>query len=147
SGLAPSTAASTRPGTGSGIGSATGSATASPGTRRPATGPRPTSEATSPHAVGGTVFVSDADNGSTVHVTPGQHIEVKLAPSGGSWHQPTSSNAAVLRRDAAAGGYPQPTTAVADFSAASRGRATVTSMTDSPCLHSTPRCMIPQRLF
>src|SRR5436305_14957257 len=89
-GLAPSTAASTRPGTGSGIGSATGSATASPGTRRPATGPRPTSEATSPHAVGGTVFVSDADNGSTVHVTPGQHIEVKLAPSGGSWHQPTS---------------------------------------------------------
>lgn len=72
---------------------------------------------------------------------------MELAPDGGSYDPPQSDNAAVLPEGAHFGGYPSDTTAVASFTAAQQGTAHVSSQTDLPCLHSTPRCLPPQRDF
>jgi hypothetical protein len=72
---------------------------------------------------------------------------VDLAPNGGSYDPPISASPSILRLDDQRGGYPSPTDAIADFTALSHGSARITSQTDLPCLHATPRCLPPQREF
>ena len=96
---------------------------------------------------GNTVVVTEANSGSTVRLHPGQYLEVRLAPDGGSWHPPVSNDDAILRRVSAAGGYPDGTTAFARFVARRTGRTSVTSTTDFGCLHTSPPCRPPQRGF
>jgi hypothetical protein len=90
--------------------------------------------------------VTVADNGATVRLRAGQHLRVILDVSGEQWRPPASS-ATVLRRTAAAGGYPAAGPAEATFLATRAGRATIHSVTDAACLHTQPRCLRPQRVW
>jgi hypothetical protein len=63
----------------------------------------------------------------------------------GSWDTPTSDDPSVLRPTGHSGGYPDPGPVRAQFRAAAPGTAHITAMSDAPCLHTNPRCMIAQR--
>ena len=80
-------------------------------------------------------------------VAVGVRIEVTLDPNGGSYDPPTVDNPAVLGEQAHGGGYPADTAGVADFHALAGGSAQISSQTDRACLHTTPRCLPPQREF
>jgi hypothetical protein len=92
------------------------------------------------------VTVAEADNGATVHLHTGQRLRVVLGDRGQQWHLPASSGAS-LRLTAASGGYPTSHPADAVFLALRAGTATVTSLTDHPCLHAQPPCKIAQRAW
>jgi len=94
----------------------------------------------------GEVTVTVADSGRTVHLDIGQRLRVVLGGRGEMWHRPASPGPH-LRRAAASGGYPSDRPADAVFIAAQAGTATVTSITDHPCLHAQPPCKIVQRVW
>jgi hypothetical protein len=52
-----------------------------------------------------------------------------------------------VTRTAPAGGYPSGREVEATFTASRPGRVELVSMTDYPCLHSTPRCALPQQIW
>lgn len=91
-------------------------------------------------------FLTVADDGTAIQVRTGQLISVLLGPGGPMWDQPTAAGAAVVRVSAG-GGYPTSLPAHAIFKAVQPGTAQLTSATDSKCLHASPRCMIPQRVW
>jgi hypothetical protein len=62
-------------------------------------------------------------------------------------YDPAVSSDGDVVRTSVAGGYPTGRTMRATFRAAQRGRADVTSETDYPCLHTTPRCAVAQRTW
>ncbi len=99
-----------------------------------------------PSAPDGEVTVTEADSGRTVHLHIGQRLRVVLGGRGEQWHRPTSPGPS-LRLVAASGGYPSGRPASAVFLAVRAGTASVTSMTDHPCLHAQPPCMIAQRVW
>jgi hypothetical protein len=104
---------------------------------------------TTPDASGpnGEVTVTEVDSGRTVHLRIGQRLRVVLAGSEWvRWHRPTSTESS-LRVAEASGGYPGTSPAVAVFVAIRSGAASVSSITDHPCLHATPPCMIAQRVW
>jgi hypothetical protein len=103
-------------------------------------GPSPAQD---PSAPNGTVTVTEADNGETVHLHIGQRLRVVLGDRGQQWHRPASSGQS-LRLDTASGGYPTGHPADAVFLAIQAGTASVTSLTDHPCLHAQPPCKIAQ---
>ncbi len=69
-----------------------------------------------------------------------------LGPGGQPWDPPLASGDA-LTQVGASGGYPSALPARAVFQAVRPGTAGLTSMTDAKCLHSSPRCSIPQRAW
>lgn len=87
------------------------------------------------------------DAGTTVHVHAGDRIVVRL-PGGasGGYHRPRSSAPGSVSRTSARGGYPSETRAVAHFVAIA-GHARLHSITDFTCLHTTPQCLPPQRVW
>ena len=93
------------------------------------------------------VTLTEADNGATVILRPGQTISVVL---GGhsfiSWHAPRAAGA-TLRLISSSGGYPGNKPALARFRAARPGRTAISSVTDAACLHAQPACEIPQQLW
>lgn len=93
------------------------------------------------------MYLTAADSGSTVTVAIGARIEVRLDPNGGSYDPPTVDNSATFAERTHGGGYPANTAAVAEFQALARGTAQISSQTDLACLHTTPRCLPPQREF
>jgi hypothetical protein len=117
-----------------GTASASPAATVTPG-RSVTPSPTPT--------YAGSRTVTDSDSGATVTLTVGETLTVVL-PS--QYDPPTSSGAAVTR-ESSTGGYPSGNELHATFRAVSAGRADITSTTDYPCLHTTPRCMIAQRIW
>jgi len=94
----------------------------------------------------GEVTVTEADSGRTVHLHIGQRLRVVLGGHGQQWHLPASPGSS-LRLAAASGGYPSNRPADAVFIAVRAGTASITSVTDDPCLHAQPPCMIPQRAW
>ena len=93
-------------------------------------------------------YLKESDYGRTIHVVPGDKISVRLpGGSGGGYRQPRSSDATVVERVWAAGGYPSDDDARATFVARKHGKADLTATTDYPCLHTTPRCEIAQRIW
>jgi hypothetical protein len=92
-----------------------------------------------------------AANGTVVIVRVGQQLVVELAEH---WTAPAAAAAAAsgtaplqpLRRDRAQG-FPVTGAASATFTAVRVGSAVVTASTDYACLHATPACALPQRLF
>jgi hypothetical protein len=107
-------------------------------------GGRSTTPGTS--APNGEVTVTEADSGRTVHLRIGQRLRVVLAGHGMQWHRPASPEPS-LRVAEASGGYPSAQPAMAVFVAVRSGTASVTSMTDHPCLHAQPPCMMAQRVW
>lgn len=91
------------------------------------------------------ITANDSGRAFTVHV--GTQIHVELAPNAGSYDPPANDDSHVLREDSHAGGYPDNSTAIANFTAVARGAAHITSQTDMACLHTNPRCLPPQRSF
>jgi hypothetical protein len=124
-----------------------GGATASPGVI--VTMP-PASPSGSGTGGGGTLprrrLLTVADDGVSVRLRPGQVVTVVLASGGLRWDIPQTSGPAV-RRISGSGGYPAYQPALAAFRAVRPGRAWLTSFTDARCLHTQPRCEIPQRLW
>lgn len=92
------------------------------------------------------VTVTEADSGRTVHLHIGQRLRVVLGGHGQQWHRPASTGP-FLRLATASGGYPSNRPADAVFLAIRAGTASVTSMTDHPCLHAQPPCKIAQRAW
>ena len=91
-------------------------------------------------------YLKESDYGRTIHVVVGDKISVRLpGGSSGGYRRPRSSDSTVAQRVWAAGGYPSSDDARATFVAEHRGKADLTAVTDYPCLHTTPRCMIAQR--
>jgi len=74
-------------------------------------------------------------------------MTVDLAPGSGvyAWDRPQLIGSA-LQLVSAAGGYPSRDPMQALFRAVSPGTAIVSSLSDAPCLHARPRCMIAQRV-
>jgi hypothetical protein len=87
--------------------------------------------------------LTEKDSGTTVRLKVGETIDVSLPAQ---YHQP-EAQADVLVRTAAAGGYPTGEPATATFKAAHAGNTDITSSDDYACLHTTPQCGVPQRLW
>lgn len=117
-----------------GSASATVIRTATPGPI-PTTAPPPT--ATGPRTL------SEHDTGTSVVLRTGESVRVMLPAE---FVVPHAQGDAVTRT-AAVGGYPSGREAEATFTASRPGRAELLSMTDYPCLHSTPRCALPQQIW
>jgi hypothetical protein len=94
-----------------------------------------------------TINLTAADSGRTITVVAGTVVNIDLAPDTGSYDPPSVDHPAVLQETAHHGGYPATSDAVATFAAIADGSATITSLTDLACLHTTPRCLPPQREF
>jgi hypothetical protein len=90
-----------------------------------------------------TVTAPTASN-QTVRLHVGDRLKVHL---GTAYRRPHSSRPRVLQRLRYSGGYPTGDDARATFKAVAAGHADVSSMTDAPCLHTTPRCEIAQQLW
>lgn len=85
-----------------------------------------------------------ASNGTTVRLFRGQSVSVMLRGTALSWHVPAATGRAV-RRTSASGGYPGHQPARATFLATWPGRAVLSSVNDTACLHARPSCAIAQR--
>ena len=132
-----------------GCGTVVGTGGAAPG---PTTAMRPpvhrslsaSSPSASPIPVGNVLTV--ANNGATVTVATGQQLTVDLAPGPGTyaWDRPQLTGSS-LRLVSVAGGYPSPGPMRAGLLAESPGVTIVSSVSDLPCLHTRPRCLVAQR--
>ncbi len=98
------------------------------------------------NAPNGEITVTETDSGKTVHLHIGQRLQVVLAGRGDQWHRPASLGPS-LRLASADGGYPSGRPAKAAFIAVQAGTASITSITDHPCLHAQPPCKIAQRVW
>ena len=92
------------------------------------------------------VTLTETDNGKSVRLHIGQRLRVLLGGRGDQWHRPASSEPS-LRLTTTSGGYPTGHPADAIFVGVEAGTASITSMTDHPCLHAQPPCRIAQRVW
>jgi hypothetical protein len=90
----------------------------------------------------GTRTLSERDAGATVVLDAGEAVRVVL---GGDFVVPYAEGNAVAR--SAAGGFPSGNPAEATFTAQRPGRVDLVSETDYTCLHSAPRCALPQDVW
>jgi hypothetical protein len=92
-----------------------------------------------------------AQDGETVTLQLGQRLRVLLAAN---WTPPqahpsgrdATASLQPLRTDAARG-FPAAESGTATFTAIRTGVAVVTAHTDFGCLHTSPRCLPPQRSY
>lgn len=99
--------------------------------------------ASSPPAGGPDVAVGDPDNQSTVTLVVGQTLGVTL---GAEFLPPTVSGTA-LARVSTSGGYPTGQPLAALYRAVAPGSVDVATRSDYACLHATPPCAVPIRLW
>jgi hypothetical protein len=132
----------TATGTGSSASSSTG--TIGPPTQRSLPAP---SQSSSPVTPAGNVLTA-ADTGARVTLVTGQQLTVDLAPGSGAyaWHRPQLTGSG-LRLLSVTGGYPSRGPMRAVYLATGPGTAVLSSVSDMPCLHGRPRCLVAQRLW
>jgi hypothetical protein len=89
-----------------------------------------------------------ADTGARVTLVTGQRLTMDLAPGPGAyaWHRPRRTGTG-LRLLSVTGGYPYHGPMRAVFLATGPGTAALSSVSDMPCLHERPRCLVAQRLW
>jgi hypothetical protein len=102
-----------------------------------------TTPTSSPPAGGADVTVTQADDQSTITLIAGQTLGVSLGPE---FLTPTLGGAA-LTRISTSGGYPTGQPLAALYRAAAPGSVDVTTHSDHACLHTTPPCSVPIRLW
>lgn len=102
----------------------------------------PVTPSTSP-SNGADVTVTEIDSQRTVTLAVGQALSVALPQQ----YRPTSANGSALVRVSTSGGYPTGQPLVELYRAAAPGAADLTSQTDHPCLHTTPPCAMPVKLW
>ena len=133
-------------GTAAGIGSGASSSTGTigPPKQRSLSAPMPSSAPVTP---AGNVLTA-ADTGTTVMLVTGQRLTVDLAPGPGAyaWHRPRLTGSG-LRLLSVTGGYSYHGPMRAVFLATGPGTAVLSSLSDMPCLHERPRCLVAQRLW
>lgn len=115
------------------------------GVRLTGTGPVPTmscvSDAPTPNT--STVTVTQDDNGTTVVLLVGQTLVVSLDAD----FRPVTMSGTGLKQLSASGGYPTGNPLTAVYRAVAPGSADLDTVTDYPCLHTTPPCALPQMLW
>jgi hypothetical protein len=84
-----------------------------------------------------------SDTGATIQLSVGESVSVSLPAD----YDPPAAAGDALTRKATAGGYPTGEPVDATFTAVHAGRVDITSATDYPCLHTTPKCQIAQSLW
>jgi hypothetical protein len=89
------------------------------------------------------VTVGESANGSTITVVAGQTLGLSL---GAEYVRPTVS-AGALTQLSASGGYPTGQPLAALYRATAPGTAEVTTRSDYACLHTTPPCTVPVKLW
>jgi hypothetical protein len=101
-----------------------------------------------------TVTVTTADYQATIALRVGDVLVVSLpaeyrppSVSSTTYPPPPPGSSTALTALGVTGGYPTGQPLVARYSAAATGTADVTTMTDYACLHTTPPCTVPQRLW
>lgn len=126
--------------------SVTARASTGPASARPSALAVTASSRPSPRPPATPLRLTEASSGTTVRLRVGQSVRVSL-PGGanGGYHPPSSSDGSVARPTAASGGYPTAQPAQATFLAVRQGPADLSSTTDFTCLHTTPRCLPPQK--
>src|SRR5215472_5901838 len=133
-------------GTAAGTGSDASSSTETigPPTQRSLSAPLPSSTPITP---AGNVLTA-ADVHARVTLVTGQRLTVDLAPGSGAyaWHRPRLTGSG-LRLLSVTGGYPSHSLMRAVFLATGPGTAVLSSVSDTPCLHERPRCLVAQRLW
>ena len=132
----------TAAGTGSAASSSTG--TIGPPAQRSRSAPSTSSAAVTP---AGNVLTA-ADTGARVTLVTGQRLTVDLAPGPGAyaWHRPRLTGSG-LRLLSVTGGYPSHGPMRAVYLATGPGTPVLSSVSDMPCLHARPRCLVDQRLW
>ncbi|MEU4221786.1 cellulose binding domain-containing protein [Actinoplanes sp. NPDC026623] len=96
-----------------------------------------------PPPSGPDVTVTQADDQRTITLVAGQTLGVSL---GAEFLTPTLGGAA-LARLSTSGGYPTGRPLAALYRAEAPGSVDVTTHSDYACLHTTPRCSVPIRLW
>lgn len=89
--------------------------------------------------------VTVIDSGRTGTLRSGQFLKVHL--SNGTWDPPVSSAPGVVQSQSSTGGYPTSAPVDAVFKAVAAGAADLTAASDAACFHTSPRCMMPTRLW
>jgi hypothetical protein len=98
-----------------------------------------------PSSYTGAVAVTEADNGMTIQVSRGDAVGVFFAGCRGFDFLPATATAP-LQRYRAHGSNPGGASAVFSTAGAT-GTATISSITDAPCFHSSPACAAPQQMW
>jgi hypothetical protein len=133
-------------GTAAGVGSGASSSTGiiGPPTQRSLSAPMPSSAPVTP---AGNVLTA-ADTGARITLATGQRLTIDLAPGPGAyaWHWLRLTGSG-LRLLSVTGGYPHHGPMRAVFLATGPGTAVLSSVSDMPCLHERPRCLVAQRLW
>ena len=93
--------------------------------------------------VSSAVTLTEADSGSTVTVKVGQTVAVSL----GAEYRPTTVSGPALVLVSTSGGYPTGQPLAEYYRAQATGSVDLSTMTEYACLHTTPRCTLPQRLW
>jgi len=114
------------------------------GRQAPASHPGASAASTATPRARAPVSLTAASNGTTVRLFRGQSVSVVLRSTTLSWHVPAATGKAV-RRTSASGGYPGHQPARARFRATRPGRAVLTSVNDTACLHAQPPCAVAQQ--
>jgi hypothetical protein len=89
---------------------------------------------------GSTITVTERDTQTTVTMVVGQTLVVSL----GKDYRPVTLTGTALTLVSTTGGYPTGQPLRATYRAAAPGTVDLRTMTDYPCLHTTPRCALPQ---
>jgi hypothetical protein len=94
-------------------------------------------------------LLTQADSGLTIRLPVGAEVTVVLSSPGSQgtmWDQPAASGGAVVRVSVS-GGYPSHLPVQAVFRAVAPGTSQLTSQSDLPCFHQTPRCMVATQVW
>ncbi|MET8160405.1 hypothetical protein ABZT47_28940 [Sphaerisporangium sp. NPDC005289] len=92
-------------------------------------------------AVAADTTLTEASDGTTVTVSVGQSVTVTLPAS----YDPITTSGAALTRTSGGGGFPTGRPLTATYLAGAAGTADLRTQTDYTCLHTVPRCTVPQR--
>ena len=96
-----------------------------------------------PQQGGAAVTLTEVDNSTTVTILIGQSVGISLGPD----FRPTTVTGPALLRESTSGGYPTGLPLAELYRAHDVGSVDVSTTTDYACLHTTPRCALPVKLW
>lgn len=108
------------------------------------TGPAPMASCVNDAVTGEpSVTLTEADNGKTITLRIGQTLGISLPAA----YRPTAVSGPALVKALTRGGYPTGQPLFEVYRTGTAGSADVSTATDYACLHTTPRCALPQKLW
>ena len=111
----------------------------------PSPSPRPCQTVPTPSPMPGLVLLEQQDNGRSVQVERGRLVDVRFYGCDGDPDLQLATATSGLQLTSAQA--TNPGGAVAMFTAAATGTATITATGDAPCLHMQPACALPQQTW